>query len=46
MNELYIHNEKEEKVSREVLKELAQKKFKNIAGIAQQYLFYWRREVS
>ena len=46
MNELYIHNEKEEKVSREVLKELAQKKFKNMAGIAQQYLFYWRREVS
>ena len=46
MNELYIHNEKEEKVSREVLKKLAQKKFKNMAGIAQQYLFYWRREVS
>ncbi len=46
MNELYIHNEKEEKVSREVLKELAEKKFKNMAGIAQQYLFYWRREVS
>ena len=44
MNELYIHNEKEEKVSREVLKELAQKKFKNIAGIAQQYLFYYQRE--
>lgn len=46
MNELYIHQEKEEKVSRKILHQLAQEKFQQIAGIAQQYLFYWKRETS
>ena len=46
MNELYIHSEKEEKVSQKMLEELARKKFENMAGIAQQYLFYWKRETS
>lgn len=46
MNELYIHNENEEKVSKKLLKQLAEDKFFGIQGIAQQYLFYWKRETS
>lgn len=46
MNELYIHQEKEEKISRKVLEELAEEKFLGIAGMAQQYLFYWKRETA
>ena len=44
MNDLYIHNENEEKVSKKELQKLAQDKFLGISGLAQQYLFYWRRE--
>ena len=44
MNELYIHNEDEEKVSKKALKQLAKEKFSELQGIAQQYLFYWKRE--
>ena len=44
MNDLYIHNEDEEKVSKKELQKLAQDKFLGISGLAQQYLFYWRRE--
>ena len=44
MNDLYIHNENEEKVSKKELQKLAQAKFLGIPGLAQQYLFYWRRE--
>lgn len=46
MNELYIHEKKEEKVSHKMLQELAKEKFLGISGIAQQYLFYWKRETS
>lgn len=46
MNELYIHQEREEKISRKVLEELAEEKFLKMAGIAQQYLFYWKRETA
>lgn len=46
MNELYIHEKKEEKVSYKMLQELAKEKFLGISGIAQQYLFYWKRETS
>ena len=46
MNELYIHNEDEEKVSKKLLKQLAEEKFSGLQGIAQQYLFYWKRETS
>lgn len=46
MNELYIHQEHEEKVSKKMLEKLATEKFLSIAGIAQQYLFYWKREIS
>ncbi|MCI8272474.1 MAG: 8-oxoguanine DNA glycosylase [Clostridia bacterium] len=44
MNELYIKNEDETKVNKKQIEELAQQKFGNLAGIAQQYLFYWRKE--
>ena len=44
MNELYIKNEDENKVSKKQIEKLAKEKFGNLAGLAQQYLFYWRRE--
>lgn len=44
MNDLYIHNEEEEKVSKKEIQKLAKEKFLNIPGLAQQYLFYWKRE--
>jgi len=44
MNELYIKNEDETKVNKKELENLAKEKYGNLAGIAQQYLFYWRRE--
>ena len=44
MNELYIKNKDETKVNKKALEKLAQEKFGNLAGIAQQYLFYWKRE--
>ena len=44
MNELYIKNEDENKVSKKQIMEIANKKFGNMAGLAQQYLFYWKRE--
>lgn len=44
MNEIYIKKEDETKVSRNEIEKLAQEKFGNLAGMAQQYLFYWKRE--
>ena len=44
MNDLYIKNEDENKVSKKQILEIAENKYGNLAGIAQQYLFYWRRE--
>lgn len=44
MNELYIKNPDETKVNRKEIENLAKEKYGNLAGIAQQYLFYWRRE--
>lgn len=46
MNDLYIHNEDEEKVNKKELQKLADEKFGDLSGLAQQYLFYWRRETS
>jgi len=43
MNELYLHEEDETKVSKDLLQKLAKEKYKNLAGLAQQYLFYQRR---
>ena len=44
MNDLYIKSEDESKVNKKQILELANKKYGNLAGLAQQYLFYWRRE--
>ena len=43
MNELYIHGD-ENKISKKEIAEVANQKFGNLQGLAQQYLFYWRRE--
>lgn len=43
MNELYIKNDDETKINKKEIEELAKTKYGNLAGIAQQYLFYWRR---
>lgn len=44
MNDLYIKEADENKVSKKQIEKIAKEKFDNYAGIAQQYLFYWRRE--
>ena len=44
MNELYIKLDDETKVNKKEILELASKKYGNLAGLAQQYLFYWKRE--
>ena len=44
MNDLYIKQEDETKVSKKQIEKIAQEKFGELAGLAQQYLFYWRRE--
>ena len=46
MNDLYIHNENEEKVKKEEIKKIAKEKFRDYQAMAQQYLFYWKRENS
>lgn len=46
MNELYIKNADESKVNKKEIKRIADEKFGNLEGIAQQYLFYWKRETS
>lgn len=46
MNDLYLHNENEEKVNKKELQKLAEEKFGKLSGLAQQYLFYWKRETS
>lgn len=46
MNELYIKNEDETKVSKKEIENLAKEKYGNLEGIAQQYLFYWKRETA
>ena len=44
MNELYIKNPDETKVNKKEIEKIAYQKFGNLEGIAQQYLFYWKRE--
>ncbi len=43
MNHLYIKQPDEKKVSRKQIEQIANEKFGNLAGIAQQYLFYNRK---
>ena len=44
MNELYFQLPEEKNLKREQIEKLAYEKYGNLAGIAQQYLFYWKRE--
>lgn len=44
MNDLYIHNENEGKVNKKEILKIANELYGNICGLAQQYLFYYRRE--
>ena len=44
MNDLYIKSEDETKVNKKQIEKIAKEKFGDLAGLAQQYLFYWRRE--
>ena len=46
MNELYIKNADETKVNKKDIEQLAREKYGNLAGIAQQYLFFWKRETA
>lgn len=46
MTELYFDIDKEKSnLSNRRILELAESKFGNLAGLAQQYLFYWRRDL-
>lgn len=44
MNDLYIKEPDENKVSKREIEKLANEKFGDLAGMSQQYLFYWRRD--
>lgn len=44
MNDLYIKEDDETQVSKTKIEKLADEKFGDLKGLAQQYLFYWRRE--
>ena len=49
MTELYFNNEEEniQKVpSNQKILEFADNKFGKLAGLAQQYLFYWKRDTA
>ena len=46
MNELYIKNEDETKANKKEIEKLAKEKYGNLEGIAQQYLFYWKRDTA
>lgn len=44
MNDLYLKQPDETKISKRQIEQMATEKFGNLAGLAQQYLYYWRRE--
>ena len=46
MNELYIKKEDETKVTKKEIQAIADSKFGSLQGLAQQYLFYWKRETA
>lgn len=46
MNDLYIQDDDENKVSKRKIEALAKQKYGNLEGIAQQYLFYWKRDLA
>ena len=46
INDLYIKNEDEAKVNKKEIEKLAKEKYGALEGIAQQYLFYWKRDTA
>ena len=46
MNELYIKNSDETKVNKREIEKLAKEKYGALEGLAQQYLFYWKRDTA
>ncbi len=44
MNDLYLKQPDETKINHKQIEDIATKKFGTLAGLAQQYLFYWRRQ--
>ncbi len=44
MNDLYLKQPDEVKISKKQIEQMAREKFGDLAGLAQQYLYYWRRE--
>ena len=46
MNDLYIKNEDETKVDKKEIEKIAKEKYGALEGIAQQYLFYWKRDTA
>ena len=46
MNELYIKNEDETKVNKREIEKIAKEKYGALEGLAQQYLFYWKRDTA
>ena len=46
MNELYIKNADETKVNKKEIEKLAKEKYGALEGLAQQYLFYWKRDTA
>ena len=44
-NDLYIKEADEKKACKKQIEKCAKEKFGDYAGLAQQYLFYWRREM-
>lgn len=44
MNDLYLKQPDEAKISKKQIEQMAREKFGDLAGLAQQYLYYWRRE--
>lgn len=46
MNDLYIKNQDEAKVNKKEIEKIAKEKYGALEGIAQQYLFYWKRDTA
>jgi len=44
INDLYLKCEDENKINNKDIEKLANEKFGYLAGIAQQYLYYWKRD--
>jgi len=44
MNDLYIHAQDEDRINKKEILKIANDKFGSLSGLAQQYLFYWKRE--